>query len=87
MHYRKQNKIIKLTRNKTNYNGKDKRNKQEKGKETFGWWGALSTIRDSAWLTSTQMQSLTTTHIALYADDGTEIQCTQEQTDKLWILS
>ena len=46
----------------------------KKMKKTSGWWGALSAIRGGAWLTSTQMQSSTTMHIAIYSDGGTEIQ-------------
>ena len=47
----------------------------KKRKETYGWWGALSAIKGDAWLTSTQMQSLTTKHTTLYSNNETEVQC------------
>ena len=56
----------------------------KKRKQTFGWWGALSAIKGGAWLTSTQMKLSTKKHTTLYSNDGTQIQCVEEQI-KAWI--
>ena len=56
----------------------------KKREETSGWRGALSAIRGEAWLTSTQMQSSTTNHTTYIKEDGTKIQCAQEQQIKAW---